>query len=401
MKVYFEAYGCTLNKAETSLYVNSLIKDGDQLVNRPEDADLSIIGTCMVIKKTEDHMMRRISELSKVSNVRVAGCMSPIKAEFLQGSHIESIGRDYFRNFYGESIDTSIIDSEIVEGIPINQGCTGKCTFCISRIARGNLVSRRPEKIVNQVRMLLERNRKEIKITSLDTASYGKDIGIRLPELINMITSIDGDFRLRVGMMEPKNTAEIEEDLIKSYKNPKVFKFMHLPVQSGDDSVLDSMNREYHASEFLEIASKFRENFRESVLSTDIIVGYYSENEESFEKTYKLIEASEPDILNITRFSPREYTADYNRKTVSSNRMKENDIMLRDLHSRIIEKHFSRLIGKNERIIITERGKNGTMIGRDDAYRPVVVNQSCDLYRFYDVEITSFENTSLFARIIN
>ncbi|MGC8608928.1 MAG: tRNA (N(6)-L-threonylcarbamoyladenosine(37)-C(2))-methylthiotransferase [Thermoplasmata archaeon] len=400
MKVYFESYGCTLNKAETSLYINSLIQNGDSIVEDPEDADLSIIGTCVVIKKTEEHMMRRISELSRITNVKVVGCMSPIKSEFLNGNRIETIDRDYFRNFYGGSIDTSIIDAEIVEGIPINQGCTGKCKFCISHIARGPLVSRKPEKIVNQIKMLLERNKREIRITSLDTAAYGRDIDIRLPDLMNMITSIDADFKLRVGMMEPKNTKEIADRLMEAYENPKVFKFLHIPVQSGDDSVLESMNREYRASDFLEIVGKFRKKFHESILSTDVIIGYYSEDSESFEKTYKIISMVEPDILNITRFSPREYTLDYDKKTMPSNKMKENDLMLRDLHSRIIEKHFSKMIGKEEKILITERGKNESYIGRDDAYRPVVVSGNLKMYGFYNAEITSFENTSLFGRII-
>ncbi|WP_297215877.1 tRNA (N(6)-L-threonylcarbamoyladenosine(37)-C(2))-methylthiotransferase [Thermoplasma sp.] len=401
MKIYYESYGCTLNQGETGLYVNKLLNEGSTLVKRPEEADVSIIGTCAVIQKTEEHMMRRIEELSRYGRVQVIGCLSAIKGRELSGGVIESIDRDRFQQFQEYLDDTSIIDAEIMSGIPINQGCTGRCNFCISHIARGKLVSRRPEKIVNQARMIIESGKKEIRISSLDTAAYGKDIGIRLPSLIEMLSKIPGDFMIRVGMMEPKNTSEIIEDLVNAYDHPKVFKFLHIPVQSGDDHVLQAMNREYTVKDFLEIVNSFRRRFSDLTISTDVIIGYHAETDESFDLTYDLIGKVKPDIVNVTRFSPRELTADFERRPKPTNVLKDQDRKIAELHRQLIQEKFSAMIGREERILITEDGKPGTMIGRDVAYRPVIVSASARKYTWHLVRITGFENTSLIGRIVD
>ncbi|MEM0157728.1 MAG: tRNA (N(6)-L-threonylcarbamoyladenosine(37)-C(2))-methylthiotransferase, partial [Thermoplasmataceae archaeon] len=274
MKIYFESYGCTLNRAEAGLYVNRMLDDGSELVDSPDQADLSVIGTCVVIKHTQDRMMRRIQELSSHSKVRVTGCLPPVSGGSLESENIEVIRPRELRSFYqGYLDDVEIREPSVFEGIPINQGCTGSCNYCISHIARGKLVSRPVQKIVNQARMQIARGIMEVRISSLDTAAYGRDIGIRLPGLVDAITSIEGDFRLRIGMMEPKNASEIIRDLMGSMSSEKVFRFLHVPVQSGDDRILDLMNREYHVDEFRHISRTFREKFPDSTLSTDIITG--------------------------------------------------------------------------------------------------------------------------------
>ena len=218
MKIYFESYGCTLQKSESSLYLNKLLKDeNNQIVNSPEEADLSLIGTCVVIKHTEDRMVKRISSLSKVSgNVQVLGCLATVNGNTIESGNVQVLKPREFRSFYEGDLDGIEIKSDIYDGIPINQGCTGSCNFCISHIARGKLLSRGIDKIVNQINMELDRNIKEIRISSLDTAAYGKDIGTDLAELVNRISSIDRDFYLRVGMLEPRNTYDHDKRDLKS-----------------------------------------------------------------------------------------------------------------------------------------------------------------------------------------
>jgi 2-methylthioadenine synthetase len=204
-KIYVEAYGCTQEKSETGLYANSIMNEGDTITENPEEADIRIIGTCVVIGKTEKKMIHRISELADYGNTRVMGCLPPISSGTLVEKNIELISPSEFRNFYrGTLDDLEIREPSILDGVPINQGCTGSCNFCISRVARGKLLSRPPEKIVNQIGMMIDRGLREIRISSLDTAAYGKDINMRLPDLVNNITHLDRDFSLRVGMMEPK-----------------------------------------------------------------------------------------------------------------------------------------------------------------------------------------------------
>lgn len=399
MKVYFESYGCTLNKSESGLYVNRMLSEGDTLVEKPEEADLSVIGTCVVIKPTEDRMTKRIGELSQESKVRVIGCMSSVTGKVLEDDNIEVLTPKAFRTFYtGQLDDIEIREPSIFDGIPINQGCTGSCNYCISHIARGKLVSRPVGKIVSQVRMQLERGIREVRISSLDTAAYGKDIQSSLPELVKAISSVEGDFMLRVGMMEPKNTLTVKEGLLDAYRNRKVFKFMHIPVQSGDDRILEAMNREYTKDDFESIVLDYRREFPDSMLSTDIIAGYHGDDEESHEATVRLLEKSRPEIINITKFSPRPYTPDYNVHTPPPNIIKKWTKEYTRIHREMTKERFSAEVGKIKEVIVTEKGKKGTVVARDQAYRPVAIPGEYPLYSRLECEIVDSEKTYLIGK---
>lgn len=402
MKIYLESYGCTLQKSESSLYVNRLLSEGNELVSSPDEADLSIVGTCVVIRKTEEKMLHRIENLSSKSRVRVIGCLTSTGGGAISGRNIEVVDAGQFRNFYNGTLDdVEITALSIWEGIPINQGCTGSCNFCISRIARGKLVSRQPEKIVKQIRMQLSRGIREVKITSLDTAAYGLDINTNLASLVALILKSDDSFRLRIGMMEPKNSFGISTELFRLMQDPRVYRFLHLPVQSGDNRTLDAMNREYTAETFQGIANDFNEFFPEGTLSTDIVVGYHTDDEESFENTYSLMEKVQPEIMNITKFSPRPYTKDFNSRLPASNHIKKWSSALTELHHRILEKKLESQVGKIETAIVSEHGKNDTTVLRDINYRPVVVRGTIPLYREKEVEIVGAGSTFLIGNIIS
>jgi threonylcarbamoyladenosine tRNA methylthiotransferase CDKAL1 len=401
MKIYLESYGCTLNKSETGLYANKLLSEGAVITQNPDEADLRLIGTCVVIEHTEERMLRRIAELSTKGKVQVMGCLSTVSAGSIESENIKLIGKSEFRSFYKGSLDDiEIRDASIFDGIPINQGCTGSCNFCISRVARGSLISRPIEKIKGQAKIQLDHGIREIRLSSLDSAAYGKDLGTSLDALIESVSSIEDDFRIRVGMMEPSNTASILRGLLRSYSSDKVYKFLHLPVQSGDDRILETMNRGYHADTFDSIVKAFRTSFKDSTLSTDIITGYYGESEESFENTVKLIEKTEPEIINITRYSPRPYTPDYDRKAPPTNDVKRWTSYLTNLHHELAGKRMQTRVGKLCKILITEHGKNETSVGRDQAYRPIVIPGRHDLYSFLDCEIVGFTDTYAIAKIV-
>lgn len=401
LKLYFESYGCTLSKSEAGLYVNRMLNEGHELVHSPEEADLSVIGTCVVIKSTQDRMLSRIEDLSKDSRVKVMGCLPSVSGGELGSERIEVLKPRDFRSFYSGGLDDiRIKEPSIFDGIPINQGCTGSCNYCISRVARGSLVSRPIRKIVNQVEMQLQRGIREVRISSLDTAAYGIDIGPRLPELVSGILAVKDDFMLRIGMMEPGNAGDIIDSLLDRFSDPRVFRFLHIPVQSGDDRILDSMNREYHADAFTEIVERYRSRFPDGTLSTDIISGYHGEDEESFRKTVDLLKKTRPDIVNITRFSPRPYTPDYDKKLPPSNAVKKWTKAYTDLHRDILENRYSTLVGTEQDIIITEKGKPGTSVGRDRSYRPVVVEGDLPMYRRLRAEIVEQNGTYLIGKAL-
>ncbi|MFP3318006.1 MAG: tRNA (N(6)-L-threonylcarbamoyladenosine(37)-C(2))-methylthiotransferase [Thermoplasmata archaeon] len=385
MNIYYERYGCTLNQAETEYFVQEFIDSGYNLVESPENADLIIIGTCVVIKHTENHMVSRIRDLySKNKKIIVAGCLPAARPELLKDFH----GVELFtpRQFNLDNFKNPCLENYV--SIPIAQGCNGHCTYCISKIARGALKSYKEEKIIEKVKDAVKKGVKEIRLTALDTVAYGRDINTDLPSLLNKIEEIEGDFKVRVGMMEPSNTIEIIDDLIQSFKSKKIFKFFHIPFQSGDDKILKAMGRDYSAFDFLKIVEKIKSNFDHYTLSTDVIVGFPGEDEDTFNSTVNVALRSEPDIMNITRYSPREGTLAFYLKPVKSAIAKEWSKRLTELHREISEKRNSILVGKFMDILVTEKGKLG-YLGRTEGYRPVIIENG-EINNHYYVKIESY-----------
>ncbi len=400
MKIYTESYGCTMNKAETAQIDEAIRKNGYEQALDPADADIILIGTCIVIQHTENHMLKRIEELKKYNKKMViSGCLPAIKKNL--SSQYETITPKELNDtlkLLNMNLDLKGIGSDSPVAIPIAQGCLGKCTYCITKLARGYLKSYPEQDIIKKVELSVSMGHKEIRITAQDTAAYGKDRGTDLPELLNKIIQIPGEYRIRVGMMEPKETSTILEPLLKVYESQKIFKFIHLPVQSGDDSVLNDMKREYTVSDFYNIVSKFKARFSHFTFSTDIIVGYPTETDESFEKSVKLVQDIKPDILNITRFSPRPLTAAYNLKPILQRKVKEWSRILTQIHLKISEENNLRLIGTVHKALVTEPGKR-YFLARSEGYRPIIL-KNVKINNFYDVEIIDAKNVYLIGKVI-
>ncbi len=400
MKIYTESYGCTMNKAETAQIDEAIRKNGYEQALDPADADIILIGTCIVIQHTENHMLKRIEELKKYNKKMViSGCLPAIKKNL--SSQYETITPKELNGtlkLLNMNLDLKGIGSDSPVAIPIAQGCLGKCTYCITKLARGYLKSYPEQDIIKKVELSVSMGHKEIRITAQDTAAYGKDRGTDLPELLNKIIQIPGEYRIRVGMMEPKETSTILEPLLKVYESQKIFKFIHLPVQSGDDSVLNDMKREYTVSDFYNIVSKFKARFSHFTFSTDIIVGYPTETDESFEKSVKLVQDIKPDILNITRFSPRPLTAAYTLKPILQRKVKEWSRILTQIHLKISEENNVKLIGTVHKALVTEPGKR-YFLARSEGYRPIIL-KNVKINNFYDVEIIDAKNVYLIGKVI-
>ncbi len=400
MKVYLEAYGCSQNIAETNMLGQAM----GEIVSRPEEADVILIGTCVVIEHTENRMLRRIKELKQYGKkIVVYGCLPSARKELLDMDVVPIVTWEFDRADEILNLDRSPMNEvfiwDAVATIPIANGCLGQCTYCITRLARGRVKSRNKEWILRLVKKALERGAVEIRISAQDTAAYGRDIGTELAELINSITAIPGKFYLRVGMMEPRETLRILPELIDAYSNPKVYKFLHLPVQSGDDEILHRMNRGYTMEDFIKIVRNFRQRFPEITLSTDIIVGFPGENDKSFENTMKLIKEIKPEILNITRFSPRPKTPAYKWKRPSTNKVKEWSQKLTALHMENMHKRFESMLGKEFKVIVPSRGKRGKYLARSQNYEPVVLDNAV-IGREYIIRITHYEKSHLVGKIL-
>ncbi len=399
MKVYYEAYGCSQNIAETGMLARSI----GEIVNSPDDADIIVLGTCVVIEHTEHRMLRRIEELRKYGKKMVVyGCLPSARRELLPEDVIAMRTWEFERADRILGTERSPMEEihtmDAVATIPIANGCLGSCTYCITRIARGRIKSRKPEWIIELVKKAVQRGMREIRLSAQDTAAYGRDINTTLPELIEKIVDIENEFRVRVGMMEPRETFRILDSLLSSYSSEKIYKFLHLPVQSGDDEILKRMNRGYTVDEFIHIVKEFRKRFPDMTFSTDIIVGFPGENDETFSNTLELIKLVKPDILNITRFSPRPKTPAYRWKRPSTNAVKEWSKKLGEEHMKIIAEKNRKFVGKTLRVLVPQKGKRGRYLGRTDNYRPVILNYA-KIGEFYRAKIVKSSPTYLLGEI--
>lgn len=209
--------------------------------------------------------------------------------------------------------------------IPIAEGCLGNCSYCATKLARKELFSFSAKEIVKKIE---NSNQPEIYLTSQDLSVYGMDRNETLSSLIREIIKIKRDFKLKLGMMNPKY---VSDELLDLYKSDKIYKFIHLPLQSGDNDLLKKMNRGYKVEDFTSIVKKFRKKFKESIIATDIIVGHPLETEESFDKTLKVIKEIKPEVLHIFKFSRRKGTKDFELKDLPDRIKKDRSRIINEL----------------------------------------------------------------------
>ncbi|UCG70548.1 MAG: tRNA (N(6)-L-threonylcarbamoyladenosine(37)-C(2))-methylthiotransferase [Thermoplasmata archaeon] len=408
-----------MNQGEAKILESILKEKGHSIVGDLEDSDVLVLVTCTVIETTELRMLKRLEEFTKTDkSIVVAGCMASAQKEkilakspnaiILSPQHLSDIEQIAFRLSKGyaqvsrkktETETETKMKADAI--IPIASGCLGSCTYCITRIARGKLRSCPPEFLIESMKEALTEGYREIRLSAQDTAAYGADIEFNLPNLLKKIEELDGNFRVRVGMMNPENVLPILPEIIDGYKDSRIYKFLHLPVQSGSESVLNRMGRKYTIDEFFKVIENFRKAFPEITISTDIIVGFPGEDEEDFRESVNLLKKLKPNILNITRFSPRPKTEAMNMDDkVPSRIAKERSRELTNIHADISRDINKRFVGNLESILITEHGKNGTMMGRTNSYMPVVVEDEVQICDFVDVKITEARDIYLKGKVL-
>ncbi|MCK4333100.1 MAG: tRNA (N(6)-L-threonylcarbamoyladenosine(37)-C(2))-methylthiotransferase [Thermoplasmatales archaeon] len=416
MKIYLETYGCTANKCDESIMIGILKKENHEIVNIIEEADILILLTCTVIGTTEQRMLSRIKAFKKTNKkIVVAGCMPSVQSDLIKSivpnafllppQHIHCIndmimGKEI--NFIpkNKTLSTKYFKS-IFAPISIAEGCTLSCSYCITHFARGKLRSFPIEEIVSDVCNALKQGCKEIQITAQDTASYGLDTGDNLGKLLSNICKIKDDFRVRIGMMNPFNVQKNLESIISAYEDPKIYKFLHLPVQSGDNDILKKMNRKYVIEDFLGIVDKFREKYPDLTLSTDVIVGFPTETDKQFNRTADLLRKVKPDIVNITRYSARPLTEAKTMKgRVSTKIAKERSKYLTDLYATISKEKNKEHIGKKYTVLLTKKVENNTFVGRAGNYKPVITNEKVETGEFITLKIIDSNSIHLFGKLI-
>lgn len=414
-RYHIETYGCTANRGESRQIERTLRDGGHHRADGPEEADVAILNTCTVVEKTERNMLKRAKELEdKTADLVVTGCMALAQGEAFEEAGVDAdvLHWDQVPNavLNGECPTTTPDTEPVLDGVigilPIARGCMSDCSYCITKKATGKIDSPPIEENVEKARALVHAGAKELRITGQDTGVYGWEQGERkLHVLLERICEIDGDFRVRVGMANPKGLHGIRDELARVFaENEKLYNFIHAPVQSGSNAVLGDMRRQHQVREFVDVVETFDSTLGHWTLSTDFIVGFPSETDEDYRQSLALMREVRPEKINVTRFSKRPGTDAAKLKGLGGTLKKERSSEMVEDKMEIVSDAYHDMIGERHEVLVVEQGTGDSVQCYDEAYRQVVITNASEHALepgdFLDVEITSAETVYCFGEPI-
>ena len=418
-KIFVEAYGCSASFADSEMISGLILNGGHTLVDDDSQSDLNVVVTCSVKDATANKMIHRIKSL-KSKPLIVAGCLPKAEKDtvekFTEKASLlgpNSLGKtlQVIESTLKGTKQIALEDTDLSKvGLPkvrlnpavgiveIASGCLSECTFCQTKLSKGDLTSYRLGDIVRQVQTEINDGCKEIWLTSTDNGCYGFDIGTDLPSLINAVSEIPEKFMIRVGMMNPMYMPRIKNNLIESFESEKVFKFLHIPVQSGSDQVLHDMKRGHTSATYKEIVQKARERFENFTISTDVIVGFPSETKEDFQKTVDLLDETKPDVVNLSRYSARPGTEAAEWEQIDMEEVKKRSKLIFEQINKISLSNNEKWIGWKGDVLFDEKTEEGIK-GRNYAYKPIFVPENVEIGQSMKVKITDVTQNSLIGQI--
>lgn len=400
MRYYIETYGCALSEFDSALAEEVLKEGGHERVSDPGSADCIFVNTCAVRLDTEQRIAERLAELSKSYSNKamvVMGCLAKARpglvarvaprASLLAPQAVTLAREAGERAARGERMivleaerDLARIPSEpkgAIGTIMIEEGCLGSCSFCITKAARRQVKSYSPRAVVEAVERMVSRGAKEIRLTGVDVAVYGIDLPGR-PTLADLLFAIldrvEGNYMIRVGMMTPDMVMRIIDDLIEAFKDERVYKHFHLPVQSGDNEVLRVMRRNYTVEEYKALHKKIKSVFPDAMVATDIIVGHPGESEEAFANTVRLIEELKFEKIHLAQYTIRPHTRAAALPQVADGDKKRRSTIIMELAKKIGEAFMGGYLGKVVDAMVIEPGhRPGSSVARLHNYVPLVL----------------------------
>jgi len=432
---YIETYGCTSNKADSNIISSVLKKAKYRLMNSIEKAQFIIVNTCAVKEQTENKIKHRLKELyekfkdEKNKHVIIAGCMPHITPDYIDVikkiipnfsaiidlDNLHEIPEIFDEVKQGKadlifrtekSIDKAsyLIDyplGKITGVVPISEGCHGSCTYCCVKNARGKLYCYNPANIVKNVEYQLKQGIKQIYLTSQDCSTY-KYNSTTLEELIRNIVDLDYKFFLRVGMINPSFLIENLNQLISIYNKKKVYQFLHIPVQSGSNNILKRMERTYLISDIINQIDILRKVFPSLTISTDIICGFPGESEYDFYRTINFIKWLKPEIINISKFTPRPGTKAKVMKQLDSRLIKERSIRLsRVFRNSLVNINEDWLGWEGEILLLHKGSEKNQAFGRNFAYKNIFIDDYEGKFgQFIEVKINRIDGFNLYGKLI-
>ncbi|MFX1260131.1 MAG: tRNA (N(6)-L-threonylcarbamoyladenosine(37)-C(2))-methylthiotransferase, partial [Promethearchaeota archaeon] len=433
---YIETYGCTSNKFDS--YIISDLLNKSKLNYRQtnlENAQFIIINTCGVKEQTENKIKARLKDLHELyqkdpnRHIIIAGCLPHIAPRYIDVikkvipsfsaiidlNNINEITKIIQKIKNGKknlvftskaSLDKAkfFVDfpyKKVTGIVPISQGCLGSCTYCCVKNARGKLKCYNPKNIVENVKYQLKKGIKQIYLTSQDCSIYNYN-GKELVDLIRSIINLDNNFFLRIGMINPSFLIDKLDQLITIFKFEKVYQFLHIPIQSGSNKILELMRRPYLISDVTDQIEILRKKFPYLTISTDIICGFPGETEYDFYRTVNFIKWLKPEILNISKFTARPGTNAKKMKQLESNTIKERSRRLSKIFRNSLTCINKKWEGwKGEILVIRKSSEKGQAFGRNFAYKNVFINNYNDEYsKFVNIQINKIDGFNLFGKII-
>jgi len=414
MKVHVKSFGCSANHAEAEIikgqYADSLADE--------QNADMIVLNICTVKgDKNSLNEIKKIKETYPDKKLTITGCVTPSivepikqidpEARLITTHHITNLQQlvntktDALTHAKPiKLLQPRVRMNPVVGIVPISSGCLDACAFCSTRLVKGTLFSFPPETIVKEVEKCVADGCKQIWITGQDTACYGFDRKTNLAELLEKLVDVPGDFKIRVGMGNPRHVPKYLDELIAVMKHPKIFKFIHVPVQAGNNDVLQAMRRGHTVETFKEIVDKMRAEIPDITISTDIIVGYPTETEEQFQDTINLVKEYKPAAVNLARFAARPGTAAASMDgQVHGNISKERSRALQQAMKQAALEQNQQWHGWQGDVIIDEEVKDG-MGGRNYAYKPIVVRADVKKGDVVAVKIVEVQPWALIGELV-
>lgn len=413
--------------SDSEVMAGLLKKAGFEIVDDIADAFIVIINTCTVKGNTNIiRNMRNILRDYPYKQIVLAGCVTcdlikeakelkedicvvnthnlheivSVVEETLNENFIEVLGKP--ETEVAKINLPKIRKNPVVSIIPISSGCLANCSYCSVRLIKGKLFSYPIEKIVKEAKQSVREGCRELWITSQDTAAYGMewDGKSHLPELLRKLVDINGQFIIRLGMGNPFNFMQIADEIIEILRNKKMFKFLHIPIQSGNDDVLKAMNRNYSVEEFLGLIAKFRAVIPNITISTDMICGFPGETDEQFKDSMDVLDKIKPDMLNRSRFRPRPGTPAAKMQQVEGGLVKDRSRAMTSKFDWLAYESNTRWKNWQGNILINEVGKDDTWIGRNSYYKPVIVKGNVKIGNIVTVAVTGITKHYLRAELV-
>uniref|UniRef100_A0A3P9JUS8 tRNA-t(6)A37 methylthiotransferase n=1 Tax=Oryzias latipes TaxID=8090 RepID=A0A3P9JUS8_ORYLA len=417
-KIWMKTWGCSHNNSDGEYMAGQLAASGYKMTDDPAEADLWLLNSCTVKNPAEDHFRNSIKKAQEQDKkVVVAGCvpqaqprMDYLKGlsiigvqqidrvvevvdEAVKGHSVRLLGqkKEGGRRLGGARLDLpKIRKNPLIEIISINTGCLNACTYCKTKHARGDLASYPIEELVKRVRQSFQEGVCEIWLTSEDTGAYGRDIGTDLPTLLwRLVEQIPDGAMLRLGMTNPPYILEHLGEMAKILNHPRVYAFLHVPVQSASDSVLMDMKREYCIDDFKRVVDFLKERVPGVTIATDIICGFPGETEEDFQETLELVKLYRFPSLFINQFYPRPGTPAAKMEQVPAQVKKQRTRELSQLfHS---YNPYDHKVGEMQHVLVTEESFDAQYyVAHNKFYEQVLVPKKVE-FKGKMIEVEIFE----------